>query len=537
MKIRFAATVFALLLCFCSYCFSADNGNGIIVISPVNNSLVEVDALVIQGRARQGTEILYSLKNSAGQNSQSVQAEWGDIFEIFTLLAPGLNTIEINGEKIEVFFAYGGLAPPGSFLSRRLHSGDISRCDNCHINLINIDKFEIFKRCLNCHIITSENPDNQEDPATSRHFRVSTAECGLCHEAHSSVDSKLLKASPDEICGGCHPREMREMEKETSHLAFKERGCATCHDPHYSGYDKVLKKPLPDLCRECHDVAIDISAENLHSALKQERSCVSCHNPHGSAPNLLRAEESVLCAACHPQIMEAGHGKTLGACLKCHDPHGLYVDGMLKSSAQETCEKCHPEATAGTVVHPPAARGCRLCHKPHKNNDAAQAAFICPSCHTVGESDWDSLHGSLDIPLEKCGLCHPPHSSNQPTLVNAKMHFPLTQGKCTICHGGGEGVKIQEVERRCRMCHPFEQEMKARGATIHEPVDEGLCPQCHEPHMSDLPRFLTQPITDLCLECHDDLDSDPNGPHKNLSEAACISCHSAHGGENQYFLK
>lgn len=545
MKIRFALAAVSFLLCFFSLAalpkeiFAGESDNGIAVITPINNSLVDIDALIIQGRAQQGTEIPYSIDNAAGRTEQSVQAEWGDVFEIFALLAPGVNTIEINGQKLNVFYAFEENAPPEGFRIHRLHSGDISRCDHCHNSLLNVKKLEVYKECLKCHVITSENPDNSDDPAQTRHFRVSTAECGLCHESHSSMDRKLLKAAPDEACGACHPRRIRDMRKENAHPAFKKLGCATCHDPHYSGYDKGLRRPLPALCNECHDVAIDASPENIHPALRQERSCVSCHNPHGSNPNLLRAEETTLCSACHPQIIKQGHKDTLRDCLNCHDAHGLYLDGMLKRQLTDACEKCHENMTKGTTVHHAVFQGCQLCHQPHRDDDVREAGIKCPSCHSVKSDEWDSLHGNLNIPLEKCVGCHPPHSSNSESLVRANMHFPLTQGKCTICHGGGDedGTKIHEVERRCRMCHPFEQEMKARGAAIHDPVKEGLCTNCHDPHMSNLARFLTKPIPALCIDCHEDVLTDKSGPHKDGPKEKCDSCHFAHGGENEFFLK
>jgi predicted CXXCH cytochrome family protein len=154
-----------------------------------------------------------------------------------------------------------------------------------------------------------------------------------------------------------------------------------------------------------------------------------------------------------------------------------------------------------------------------------------------GDKELSSLHGNLSLKPANCAVCHPPHASDHERLVRGELHQPLTLGKCSSCHGGGEerSVVVENVEKRCRMCHPFEQVLQARGATIHEPVSDGECLTCHDPHMSNERALLRQPEADTCGECHD-VASPGGGRGLHSPVETCTDCHNPHGGKRDKFL-
>jgi predicted CXXCH cytochrome family protein len=80
--------------------------------------------------------------------------------------------------------------------------------------------------------------------------------------------------------------------------------------------------------------------------------------------------------------------------------------------------------------------------------------------------------------------------------------------------------------------------------TKHDPVRDGKCTACHDPHSSDVPLALVKPdVVETCGTCHDWLkhSSHPMGEkvvdprNKNL-RLQCLSCHRSHGTEYKHLM-
>ena len=103
------------------------------------------------------------------------------------------------------------------------------------------------------------------------------------------------------------------------------------------------------------------------------------------------------------------------------------------------------------------------------------------------------------VPLEKdvdCATCHEDKTKGK------AVHSAIAMG-CTTCHEVKTENDVTTVnlvapkEELCFTCHE-----KSQDAVRHLPYDQGQCVVCHDPHTSDNPKQLRQPVVQLCFSCH-----------------------------------
>ncbi len=503
------------------------------VLVPRDKAVVREGNLTVLGTAPRGTEVRWSVQKKSGREEGQIKADWGDLFEVFVLLEPGVNRVRIDDRTVEVFYAIGKEPIPQGFAAQRVHSGDISRCDDCHDPLnMRLREGGYPGVCLACHVVVSGNPANTRPAREDAHFRTAIANCGSCHEAHVSGNPKLLRAEATPLCGTCHSGQTTGKD---SHPAFEEGGCAACHDAHYSGYAKDLHEPLPGLCHRCHDNGKTAGKAKPHPPMVQKGACRQCHEPHGTAPDLPRGTPAASCGSCHGEVLKHGHQGELADCSRCHDPHRPLGTGLLKKDVDGACAECHDGIAEGKTVHAALEEGCGSCHDPHSDENRKRAAKSCSECHDLaGEQELASLHGSLNIPAEACVSCHRPHASAREKLLKGKPHEPLVKRQCAACHGAGveRSVKVDDAVGRCRICHKVDWKDAGRP---HDPVSKGRCTACHDPHLSDQRAFLRKPEADLCRSCHK-VAAAAGGRRLHEPAGACTDCHAAHGGRGKNFL-
>jgi predicted CXXCH cytochrome family protein len=96
----------------------------------------------------------------------------------------------------------------------------------------------------------------------------------------------------------------------------------------------------------------------------------------------------------------------------------------------------------------------------------------------------------------------------------------------------------------CGACHADTIKRQELSPTKHEPVRDGKCTACHEPHSSTAALALKKPdVVEGCGTCHDWLkhSSHPMGEkvvdprNKNL-RLQCLSCHRTHGTEYKHLI-
>lgn len=179
-------------------------------------------------------------------------------------------------------------------------------------------------------------------------------------------------------------------------------------------------------------------------------------------------------------------------------------------SAQEfKCSECH-ETSIDKSVHKDAL-DCQACHidvKDEKHTEKKPAKVVCESCHEeYGSSVKNDIHHRL--------------------LVKVK-----TPPDCKTCHGTHEIVKPPKennakVKEYCSKCH---QSMVMANPYHLQPAGSNICIQCHT-QVDHKPELKTSVHKNLeCADCHNyiagNLAKHP-GNVKNTQKADCYLCHSS----------
>ncbi|TAL16935.1 hypothetical protein EPN96_07080 [bacterium] len=516
----------------------APSASAVQILSPPFNTALGDDFVTVIGKDQPGKTIAWQHIRPTGLEQAEAVAGPSGIFNFSAKLDPGINRFNVSGTYIEVYFVQDKDPVPSGFIRRHMHSRDISQCSDCHDENMKLVEGGQPYVCLACHVVVSQNPENDADPMSNNHFKSTVATCTECHEPHLSQNVKLMAPQKLEPCKSCHAKNYAGAK---NHAAFEEGGCMACHDPHYTGFPYRLYKGLRLTCQECHSQAKSVPDKKFHppSANESGKFCDDCHDPHGTTPRLIKGDKNDLCVQCHPKVLKEGHGKELKGCAKCHDPHREIGTRQLRADFPAGCEECHDGYRDGATVHQPVKEGCQSCHSPHKDGNLAKAKEKCLQCHNFKKDlEVSTLHGNLPLTVEQCLTCHPVHDSSQTKLVKGKIHFPLTQGKCDACHGQGAAaaIKIKDVTAKCNVCHTTLKDLQQSGQKVHSPVSDDGCTACHNPHMSVQKAYLAKPMEKLCRECHDDVPQAGNGKELHPAAKDCADCHKPHGGENKKFL-
>ncbi|HRO24289.1 MAG TPA: cytochrome c3 family protein, partial [Promineifilum sp.] len=240
--------------------------------------------------------------------------------------------------------------------------------------------------------------------------------CTDCHQdydyPHPPLQAETARdytIQQSELCARCHEPQ-HEGQMSSSHaqaLADGNQDAATCVDCHSSHYTPPPSEPrsrISETCRQCHSAIFDEYAESVHGAalLGDEDpnvpTCIECHGVHDvgdPTTPLFRYRSPELCASCHAneEIMsqydistdvfdtyvDDFHGTTVtifqssdpnvatnkAVCYDCHGVHDIRrpndPDSGIKENLLETCQQCHPGATANfsnswTGHHRPSLR-------------------------------------------------------------------------------------------------------------------------------------------------------------------------------------
>ncbi len=122
------------------------------------------------------------------------------------------------------------------------------------------------------------------------------------------------------------------------------------------------------------------------------------------------------------------------------------------------------------------------------------------------------------------------------------LHEPVAEGRCTECHDP-HGSRVRTMLRApgggalCLTCH----ETVTKGSHPHTPLAEKNCIACHRPHSSIHPHLLVETGRDLCLRCHEPFLPAVSAGHKPafVHEPAagdCLQCHHHHASDHPAML-
>lgn len=204
------------------------------------------------------------------------------------------------------------------------------------------------------------------------------------------------------------------------------------------------------------------------------------------------------------------------------------VGGEFVSTRQNCISTaCHSEMNRKKFVHGPSAReACRTCHVP-------RASLLAPEKAPPGEcvAVWKPFRPMKEL----CTSCH------KLGLRNV-VHEPIREGECDSCHDPHESehphiLKKDLAKDLCVECHSEEEEFQSR-EHVHGPVESGACILCHEAHSSWNDHLLLETGSALCLSCHEEIQSSLRAARHVHSpvEEDCGSCHDPHASDYPHQL-
>jgi hypothetical protein len=228
--------------------------------------------------------------------------------------------------------------------------------------------------CIHCHAETAEYPHPPLTVGTRREFSLSLyrSSCILCHQDHY-----------DPSLDGVHQVALASGDTRAAI-------CTDCHGTHNIQPPEEPRSRSSQMCELCHAQVFELYKESVHGAAligegnPDVPSCTDCHQVHGiqgPTDSTFHLFSPQLCAECHedPELMDRYgistdvfdtyvddfHGRTVvlfqsvapdqqtdkPTCIDCHGVHDMkMVDDpesqVIKENLLETCQKCHPEATA-----------------------------------------------------------------------------------------------------------------------------------------------------------------------------------------------
>ncbi len=392
----------------------------------------------------------------------------------------------------------------------------------------------------------------------SIHKPYQKKECDRCHAG----STQTMRKGDKPFCFDCHKES--DLGKKLNHDPAAEGECLECHHPHRSANPALLTSRTTELCFACHDPD-DKPYKNRHKPLRQKGGCTNCHNPHGGTQTAFLRSEADTCTACHPlrSNPRSVHAPVeSGDCQDCHLPHRSGEPHNLRAAAEDPiCFECHEGGgLADELNHGPAADGeCLECHEAHTSRHLSllkkSPREMCFDCHEREDPVYLERH-KLVRKEDSCTQCHNPHGGKTSAFVKSgpegclachrpkadaqTVHAPVKEGDCQECHlGHGSGrpynLKVEGDSPICFDCHDKDD---LADEVNHYPAAADECLECHEPHRSKYPALLKKPGGGVCFGCHEPDEVGYLKFHKSLGkEGKCGKCHNPHGGKRKGFLK
>lgn len=375
--------------------------------------------------------------------------------------------------------------------------------------------------------------------------------------------------------------------------------CLTCHYHHSSSNIRLLRKNIDG-------VGID-AASNTGKI----NACMACHD--GSpAPVDISSKYNAASSAGH--FIKADPTKKL-LCTECHDSHGTsnkkylldtsnkyktgitFEGGRTGAGSRWFCVACHPlygespkvyntvyTVGAGQVTIQPlpgtvedhkstGTRECAICHDPHKPWPATGGEDKCYSCHSRPNGEATDIKRLMGLTTQPgTGLLSKHPISDADTINNTCM------ANCHTAHPHAiraDHLKTVNEKTLCLGCHdktvtpaksPYTIDAAKYDINPHNynkvirsyPADDstfiGNCDKCHVPHGSDFKPLLRNRKDELCVGCHNGVETDGYGNvikdiktlyntaghrYTNFTTAKmyCDECHIPHGSTNDNYLR
>lgn len=173
-----------------------------------------------------------------------------------------------------------------------------------------------------------------------------------------------------------------------------------------------------------------------------------------------------------------------------------------------------------------------------------------PTPAPLPPADLSSVHPAFRD--QKCSQCHQSNTgmglkASQPALcwtchkdflAGAKVkHQPVMDGECLSCHdphrSDNKKLLLKTGKELCMTCH---DDPLVGKKFKHQAVEAGECLDCHSPHATNFKGLLKQSVKGTCADCHDDI-SKKKLVHQPVSDGDCLACHTPHASNNKFLVK
>ncbi len=172
----------------------------------------------------------------------------------------------------------------------------------------------------------------------------------------------------------------------------------------------------------------------------------------------------------------------------------------------------------------------------------------CKKCHDMTLNERKDI-AFIDVSESNCYSCH------KNLLKEKYEHAPAANWLCTSCHDGSSGIDNAKDAKKskylapepiadtCFKCHKKTKALWDGYRYKHDPLDNGKCNKCHNPHASPYINFVREPSDQICLGCHNDKRVNLHQQMNDLEcpgtsgAKSCIVCHSPHASDEAFFIK
>lgn len=287
-------------------------------------------------------------------------------------------------------------------------------CVGCHTDLARTTEFPHPARlarvnCATCHEAAVSAYETSVHAAARRQTPTSLAatciDCHSTHEIQSAKEptSRTYPLNLPDTCGRCHgdpaiiqkggirAGNVAELYRDSIHGKAVSRSgllvaanCTSCHGGHEirqktDPASRVHRTNVPSTCGSCHEGVKTLYESGVHGqalAKSDPRApvCADCHTAHQiQRADVVSWQLDVIreCGTCHADKIrtyrDTFHGQVtslgfvrVATCSSCHGAHNVYPEADPRSTVSagrrlQTCQQCHPAATAGFAQYDPHA--------------------------------------------------------------------------------------------------------------------------------------------------------------------------------------
>jgi len=213
------------------------------------------------------------------------------------------------------------------------------------------------------------------------------------HEPLAVESAREFSIEKNQVCERCHEQKFDATLDSVHGEALMEGNldaatCTDCHGAHDTPVPNEPRERISHTCAQCHGDIFDEYIESVHGEAlttgdPDVPTCIDCHGVHniGDPTTILfRVRSPELCAGCHADeemmsrhdistdvfdtYVSDFHGTTTmlfdpehpnadptkAVCYDCHGVHNIKrpddPEAGIKQNLLETCQKCHPDASA-----------------------------------------------------------------------------------------------------------------------------------------------------------------------------------------------